>query len=201
MKIIKVMIAGGGGIGSWLVQELDRLRKHGQIGPMYQFTIFDNDTVEQKNLPYQNYDELDLLDYKARSLGERYIMNYENIAVSKPTQFDLFDIVISGVDNSKFRRMLFTYMSNHPEKYWIDLRAEGTQMAFYTKHKSNTLDALIKTLPDKTTDNNSTSCQRSWELNAGVVQLGNKIIAVIAAQLFLNNIRGEANPASYTHIY
>ena len=201
MKIIKVMIAGGGGIGSWLVQELDRLRKHGQIGPMYQFTIFDNDTVEQKNLPYQNYDELDLLDYKARSLGERYLMNYESIAVYKPVQFDPYDIVISGVDNSKFRRMLFTYMADHLEKYWIDLRAEGTQMAFYTKHKLNTLDLLIKTLPDETIDDKSTSCQRSWELDAGVVQLGNKIIAVIAAQLFLNNIRGESNPASYTHIY
>ena len=202
MTKTNVMIAGGGGVCSWFIAEIDRLRKFQQIGQMYYFTIFDPDTVEKKNLAYQNFDDLDLLDYKARALGQRYVLNFDVKAVLKPAQFDPFDIVISGVDNAIFRRMLFEYMDKHPEKYWIDIRAEGNQVALYTKHKKNTLDVLLATLPtDKESYNNSTSCQRAWELDAGIVQVGNKISALIAAQFFLNHIRGEHNPPSFTHIF
>lgn len=198
---MKVLIAGGGGINSWLVAELDRLRRYAQIGHNIHFTIYDPDTVEKKNLAYQNFDEIDLLANKAESLGDRYIMTYQNVAITDPKQFDAFDIIISGVDNSKFRRMLFEYVDKHPKKYWIDLRAEGNQIAFYTRHPKNTLETLLATLPSAEEDEKSTSCQRSWELSTGIVQMGNKIVAMIGVQLFLNHIRGEANPPGYTRMF
>jgi molybdopterin/thiamine biosynthesis adenylyltransferase len=201
MKKYKILLAGGGGINSWFADQIDKLRAFGQIGENYYFTVIDPDTVERKNLVYQNFTEEDLLAYKAESLANRYIMEYENTSILHEKQLDPYDIVISGVDNSKFRRMFFEYMHKHPKKYWVDMRAEGTQIAIYTKHPKNTLPELIATLPNETLDASSTSCQRSWELGAGVVQLGNKIVALIGAQFLLNHIRGGSNPPSYTHLF
>jgi hypothetical protein len=201
MKTQNVLIAGGGGICSWLVAELDRLRKYGQIPDTYLFTIQDYDTIEQKNLPYQNFDTVDLLDYKAKNLAERYVMSYRTVPILTDDQLDSFNIIMSGVDNAKFRRMLFNYMESHPEKYWVDMRAEGTQVALFTKHPENNLNKLLKTLPDENQDELTTSCQREWELNAGIVQLGNKIASSIATQFFLNHIRGEKNPAFFSHMF
>ena len=49
----KILIIGAGGIGSYLIPLLDRLG-------CYNITVYDNDTVEKKNLLYQNYNENDI---------------------------------------------------------------------------------------------------------------------------------------------
>ena len=54
----KILIIGVGGIGSYLVPLLDRLG-------CYTITVYDNDTVEEKNLLYQNYQEEDISLNKA----------------------------------------------------------------------------------------------------------------------------------------
>lgn len=201
MKSIKVLIAGAGGNNSWLVAELHRLIKNGQISPRYHFTIADHDTVERKNLLYQNFEDIDLLDHKARSLSERYVMAGLVKKLESPRDLEGYDIIISGVDNSKFRRMLFEYVAIHPDVFWMDLRAEGTQVAIYCKHEKNTTGEMLASLPDASADEHTASCQRQYELDSGIIQQGNKIAAVIASQFFLHHIRGEKVPASFSHMF
>lgn len=199
MKIIKVMVAGAGGNSSWFLKAIDDLITKGQIPDTVQFTIYDGDDVENKNLLYQDYQKLDVLQNKAKALGIRYGMAYKSKYIEDPKEFDNYDVVVAGVDNRDFRVLLYEYMAKHPEKYWIDMRAEGRVATFYTKHKKNTLDYLMSTLPPPGAA--ATSCQLKYELEAGIIQLGNRIVAIIGAQLFLNHIRGEANQSEFTHMF
>ena len=50
----KILIIGAGGIGSFLVQFLNKLN-------IYELTVFDSDKVEEKNLLYQNFNRFCLL--------------------------------------------------------------------------------------------------------------------------------------------
>ena len=43
---MKVLIIGGGGIGSWLVARLARLRDYGQLNGLNAVVIADNDEIE-----------------------------------------------------------------------------------------------------------------------------------------------------------
>jgi hypothetical protein len=57
---------------------------------------------------------------------------------------------------------------------------------------------MLSTLPK---ESKGTSCQREYELSAGIVQLGNQIAACITAQYFLNYIREEENPPVFNQIF
>ncbi|HLP80881.1 MAG TPA: ThiF family adenylyltransferase [Nitrosomonas sp.] len=193
------MIAGAGGNNSWFLNEINRLIIKDQLPTGIEFTIYDGDDVEKKNLLYQDFETADVLENKAKVLSIRYAMHAKQRYIKDAKEFDNYDIVISGVDNRDFRALLFEYMNDHPEKYWIDLRAEGRTVALYTKHKTNTLDKLLSTLPPKGTK--SASCQLKYELDNGIIQLGNKIAAMIAAQWLLNHLRGEQNPPDFIHMF
>jgi hypothetical protein len=191
----KVMIAGAGGINSWFVTLIADLISKEQIPLLWEFTIYDGDSVEKKNLLYQNFQFEDQLENKAEILGKRYGLGYKPKYVKNSKEFEPYDVVVCGVDNREFRAMLFEYMSEHPEKLWIDMRSEGRAVAVFAKNSKNTLEELNKTLPEE--DTGSGSCQLSFELSAGIVQLGNRIAANIGAQYLLNIIRDEANPAAF----
>lgn len=194
---MKVMIAGAGGNNSWLIKHLQELRDAGQISEEIKFVIFDGDTIEIKNLKYQNFDRTDVLDNKAEVLAKRYDMGYVPSFITKESDFNTFDVVISGVDNKSFREMLFRYMEKHPEKYWIDLRAEGRTVAIFTKSK-RTLQQLLSTLPN---ESRSASCQYEYDLSSGIIQLGNRIAAIIGAQYLLNYLRGLDNPPEFIQMF
>ena len=198
-SIKRVMIAGAGGINSWLVQILSDLAVKGQIPPTWQFTIFDEDCVEKKNLLYQNFTFVDQMENKAKTLGDRYGMLYKSKFVKSPKDFTNFDIVICGVDNKDFRTMLFTYMNDHPEKEWIDLRSEGRVVAAFTKNSKNTLEEMMSTLSTENDTESGSSCQLGFELDSGIIQLGNRIIANIGAQYLLNILRSEISPAKFIY--
>ena len=194
------MIGGAGGNNSWLCRVLAELQLRDQIPPHVEFTIFDGDNVEKKNLLYQDFILDDVLENKAKVLAARHAMLAKQKFIKDPKEFEPFDVVISGVDNRDFREMLFKYMDKHPEKYWIDLRAEGRAVAIYTCNKNNTLEFMLDTLP-KSGTKSTTSCQLSYELDAGIIQLGNRVAAMIGAQYLLNFIRGEQNPAVFVHMF
>jgi molybdopterin/thiamine biosynthesis adenylyltransferase len=200
MKKLNVMIGGAGGNNSWLCRVLAELQLRDQIPPHVEFTIFDGDNVEKKNLLYQDFILDDVLENKAKVLAARHAMLAKQKFIKDPKEFEPFDVVISGVDNRDFREMLFKYMDKHPEKYWIDLRAEGRAVAIYTCNKNNTLEFMLDTLP-KSGTKSTTSCQLSYELDAGIIQLGNRVAAMIGAQYLLNFIRGEQNPAVFVHMF
>jgi len=199
MKKLNVAIVGCGGNGSWFTHNMAHLIKHNQIPSGVIFTLFDHDDVAKKNIGYQKFDLKDVLDNKAKVLGERYDLPYKQKKVTKGTDLDPFDVVICAVDNKDFRELLYKYMDKNQDKYWIDMRAEGRVVAIFTKHEKNPLDKLLKTLAKGPSE--SASCQLSYELDAGIIQQGNVIAAMIGSQFFLNFIRGDENPPEFIHMF
>lgn len=197
-KKATIHVIGCGGIGSYLIRELAHLRKHNQIVSelLYSIVIYDNDEVEDKNLKYQDYVSADVFSKKSEVLGKRHNLNYVVDLVKdlgdivKPN-----DIVISCVDNSKFRKHLFEWQDK-TDNFWIDLRSHGTTIARFCRSSQNTLEKLLETLP-KEVENNSGSCQRLVDLEAGKIQMGNRIIAQIGCQTLLNYLRSDPQPDSY----
>jgi molybdopterin/thiamine biosynthesis adenylyltransferase len=188
----KLLVVGLGGIGSWLIHNLQHYKDIEQL-PGLVLEAADPDIVEDKNIKYQNYLEEDILDYKADAIEARYeVVSYDH-KILKTSQLSGYDCIISAVDNTTFRRMLFKHMDTL-NTYWIDLRSEGQSIAFFTKHKANTLKKLLSTVKE---DAENGSCQLEYQLEQNIIQGGNRIIAEIGAQLVLNWYRGEQNPSQY----
>jgi molybdopterin/thiamine biosynthesis adenylyltransferase len=196
MEKRRIAIVGAGGIGSYLCKEMHNFYKHDQFGAYeIEVTVWDDDTVDIKNLKYQNFQEFDLGDNKAEVLGLRYDFDYEDERLRDENLLNKYDVIIAAVDNSSFREMLYKWAEKNPEAYWIDLRSEGRSIAYFTKHKTNTLDKMLETLAD--TPEEGTSCQLAHELEKGIIQQGNKIVAAIGSQLFLNYLRLENNSSQF----
>ena len=114
--------------------------------------------------------------------------------IESPDIFKDFACIVSAVDNKTFREMMFR-AAETMDFHWIDLRSEGRSIAYYVKHKKNTLDVMLGTLPKEGGEDGS--CQLEYEKNAGIIQNGNKIIAEMGAQLLLNWQRNEASKPQY----
>ena len=188
-----ILIVGAGGIGSWLSYYLYDLQNHKQLNNAY-ITVADHDTVEKKNLRYQKFDIDDITDNKAMVMEAKYgFVGLEEKIVSSE-QLLPYDCIISCVDNTSFRRLMFNTCEK-TGKYFIDLRSEGTTILGLTSHKKNDIETLLATIPEEIED---ASCQRSFEFEGGIIQQGNKIIAGIGSQFVLNYIREDKNPAQFT---
>lgn len=193
----KVLIVGAGGIGSWLCFFIHNLNEFHQFSNC-SFTIADYDTVDLKNLKYQNFNKTDLTDYKAEVLGLRYKMDILVKKIEKEEELAKYDCIVSAVDGTAFRKLLFKFVYKEENKniYWIDLRSEGRTIAFYTKHPQNNLEKMLNTLPENDKENGS--CQLEFELENNIIQNGNKIVAAIGSQLLLNWYRNEFNPPQFS---
>ncbi len=187
-----VLIVGLGGIGSWWVNNIMHYKSVGQLEDVSFFGA-DPDTVEDKNIKYQNFKPEDILDYKADAIEARYKITTFDYAITRPDQMN-YDCIVCAVDSTSFRRLLFKTMAKL-DTYWIDLRSEGQSIAFFTKHKDNTLEKMLGTISSE--DLEDGSCQLEYELEKNIIQGGNRIIAEIGAQLLLNWHRGEQNPAKF----
>lgn len=193
----RILIVGAGGIGSWLAYNLYKYDEHQQLSNA-EITFADDDTVDIKNLPYQHFETKDVTDYKTESLSARFGFGSLVKRLEKPNDLTGFDCVISAVDNTKFRKMLFETAEKYPDMYWIDLRSEGRSIAAFTKSKKNTLEKMMATIPIEVKEG---SCQREYELANGIVQSGNRIVAEIGAQYILNWLRGDHNAAEFSHTF
>ena len=193
MEEKKLLIVGAGGIGSWLSFFLYDLMKAGQLDNAL-ITIADNDTVETKNLRYQNFDLEDVTDNKAMCMEAKYDFVPITEQITSSEQLLPYDCIISCVDNTSFRRLMFNTCEK-TGKYFIDLRSEGTTIMALTSHKKNDIETLLATIPEEI---ENASCQRSFEFEGGIIQQGNKIIAGIGSQFVLNYMREDKNPAIFT---
>jgi molybdopterin/thiamine biosynthesis adenylyltransferase len=193
--MINVLVIGCGGIGSFFLREAYDLYMNEVKGTdNLNVMMVDDDEVEEKNIKYQNFEMEEIGQKKAMALNNRYGFSYETKLISKKKDLLGFDIIILAVDNSQTRKLVYEYCEEN-NIYFIDMRSTGRGVAFYTKHKKNNLKTLNATLDEEAV---STSCQVTHELNDGKIQLGNRIIANIGAQLLLNYLRDEPNIASYT---
>lgn len=192
----KVLIVGAGGIGSHLSYNIFELNKFGQFSNV-DFTLADDDTVDKKNLGYQKFEFQDQTDSKSEVLAIRYNFNSIKARIESTALFKNYECIVSAVDNTVFRKLLFNYSDSHRDLYWIDLRSKGRTVAAYTKSQKTTVDFMMKTLPKEEVEEGS--CQFEYELNAGILQLGNKISACIGAQYLLNWYRNDLNPPIFTY--
>ena len=190
-----ILIVGAGGIGSFFARELQDLiiNDVNGVGDVT-VTIADADEVEEKNLKYQNFEIDDLGKNKAVALQERYAFDVKKKFIMTNADLKGFDIIIAAVDNGKFRDLLYKFSEKNKEIYFIDLRSEGRTISYFTKHKHNTLDYLQSTID---VSQPSTSCQLKFELENGIIQLGNRIIATIGVQLLINHLRNQNNPSKF----
>ena len=187
---MKIAIIGAGGIGSYLVRALSDLMDKQQLRNV-DITVFDDDQVEESNIMYQDFSIDDILDNKAEALATRYRITAVDAKIEKISELKDFDLVVSCVDNSIVRRMIF---KNYEKiKDFIDLRSEGKSYAIYTKD-GNTKDKLLKTLPEKDVENGS--CQLAVDKKSGNIQQGNKIVALIGSQAILDRARGSKTKLS-----
>ena len=98
----KILIVGAGGIGSFLIPLLDRVK-------LYEITAADPDKVEKKNLTYQNFKEKELEMNKAGVMD----WNYDSVKYHTPypilteNQIQGYDLVVCCADNLDVRRLLY----------------------------------------------------------------------------------------------
>ena len=195
-EIKKIAIAGAGGLGSYLVQYLyDYGTNRGQYPWVdWEVDLYDNDTVDQGNLLHQNYTMDDLGKRKAEILAEKFLVNpiYEFMAVDskgKPDSsvFKNYDFVFSCVDNMMFRRSLYEYGWETPDRLvWIDGRCSSRHIGVYNSFISKA--KLQRTLSD---DTKHRGCLRGVDKQNKVSHATPLIVAGIMTQAFLNYIRGN----------
>lgn len=182
----EILIVGAGGIGSYAVEYIYKLIMNGQMANL-SFTIVDDDIVEEKNVKYQNYRKEDILKSKVKVLDKRYKMFGENKRIETEKDLERYDAFIIAVDNSKTRRLIYEYCYNK-KKFFLDLRAEGRQIAIITSDlpKAEALDSL----PKQEIQNGS--CQLKYEFEEKKwIQQGNIVVAAFGSQVLLNKLRGE----------
>jgi len=190
-----VLVIGCGGIGSYLTKEINRLILNDQISlEEFEFTVSDFDIVELKNVKYQDYEAKDIFKNKANIISDRYCFNVIQKKIEFEAQLSKYDLILIAVDNSKARKLVFDFCNKNPNKEFIDLRAEGRAIAFFTSDKPYA--EMLNTLDEKITEDGN-SCQLKYELENGIIQNGNIIISAIGSQLLLNWCRKIPNISEF----
>lgn len=173
----KIMIIGSGGIGSFLIQFLDK------VG-LYRIHVADPDSVETKNLPYQNFIKGHVGQNKAQVMMDSYesVATFSKFPVLTEKQMQGYDLVICCVDNLSVRRTLY-----NTNIKWLDLRAQGRNAALVS-HKADPkmYDMLLAG------EEGSFSCQGdSWDGTNTGVHFMQVAIAGLGAQWTQRFFNGE----------
>lgn len=191
----KIMIIGAGGIGSYLIHNLNRINQRCRTDKpgvhLYDIQVFDDDKVEKSNLGNQMYSEHDVGELKVDTWSASCTTHPFKVLVED--QFvkgktPLYDLVICCADNLDVRRLLYRQGYGDSAKIkWLDLRAQGRNAALISyKVDENLVDALLSG-PE-----GSFSCQgEGWDGSAESMNTMHMAIAGIAAQWvqrwFVNN--------------
>lgn len=190
----KIAFIGCGGINSWAIKNINELSKTFEKEMMIK--LFDDDIVEEKNLQRanQNFEPEDLMKQKAEALGDRYNYLYEVCLITEETVHKLepYDYIILGVDNNKTRKLVYNYCLNK-NKYLLDLRAQGTQMAYYVlDHKKDIKYYNEKFFSNENVMDRKGSCQLASDIEDDHIENANKIIAFFGINgIFLKELRGD----------
>lgn len=182
-----IAIAGAGGIGSNL---LAILFDYGYNRKQFDYIdlnidLYDDDTVDLKNLLHQNFKSGDIGSYKVDVLADKYIVNAKKARMTRE-DFDKYDLVFSCVDNMPFRKSLYEYSWENPGKiFWIDGRCSSRQAAVFNADISK--ESLVQWISDSKEE---AGCLLAYEKEADISHVTPTIVAGLMAQTFLNKIRG-----------
>jgi len=192
----RIGIIGCGGINSWVIKHLEEMTQLFDKKELIYIKLFDNDQVEEKNLlrGNQNFQIEDLMQQKEEVLANRYGYDFETTFITEENTnlLDTFDAIIMGVDNNKVRKTVYEYCLKKG-KYLLDLRAQGTQIAFFILD----LDKEMKYYNEKFFNNPDVmerkgSCQMTEDVEKDHIENGNKVIAFMGVYgVFLKYLRGE----------
>lgn len=190
-----VAIIGCGGINSWFCKNLNEIITNFYSSKDIIVCIYDSDIVEEKNIlsNNQNFTPKDVMDYKVDVIAKKYnFIPYNfDITESNINGLEKYDSIILGVDNHKTRRMVYKYCLEN-KKYCFDMRAQGTQVAFYILDLNKNIQYY-----DETMFNNPLvmekkgSCQLNIDIQNGHIEIGNKVIAMIGTAIFFKYLRNE----------
>ena len=163
----KVLVIGAGGIGSFLIPLLDKVK-------LYDITVADPDKVETKNITYQNFTESLVGMNKAVVMGHyKSVSNSISYPILTEKQMQGYDLVICCVDNLGLRKTLY-----NTKIKWLDLRAQGRNGAVVS-HKADIkmYESLLSG------GEGSFSCQGdSWNGTNEGVQFMQVVVAGLGAQ-------------------
>jgi len=182
---MRVAVIGCGGIGSYFAQHIDRLLDLGQIKD-HSFTFFDDDTVEKKNILYQNFEPGDIGELKTSALEFRFLnLAFENRRVELK-DLNGYDLVILCADNNLIRRHAFKAFtdSNIP---FIDARANGKMIGIFSSETDNYMSTI-----DESSE--SQSCQNPFQIAKEEIEFGNVVVAAALAQCVLSYTRTKKLP-------
>lgn len=179
-------VVGCGGIGSYLAQHLDRLIELRQIKG--DFIFFDDDTVEVKNILYQNFEPGDVDSKKTAALAFRYLNLYFEDRRVELKDFEKRgpDLIVLCADNDIIRHDALAAKETH-EIEFIDARANGKAIGLY----SSATEDYYKTISKS---KESHSCQNPFQLSKKEIEYGNVIVASMTAQAILTYTRTRKLP-------
>jgi molybdopterin/thiamine biosynthesis adenylyltransferase len=189
MKIKRIAIAGAGGIGSNLLAILFDYgfnRKQFNYGEL-DVDMFDDDTVDVKNLLHQNFKLDDIGKHKVSVMEDKYVVNGIKRRMTSE-DFKDYDLVFSCVDSMPFRKSLYEYgwTKDGENLFWIDGRCTSRQGAVFN---SEMLKPSLEPYIDSSEEEGG--CLLAYEKDQNVSHTLPTIVAGIMVQTFLNKLRGE----------
>lgn len=181
----KIMVIGAGGIGSFLIPLLNRVKE-------YEITVWDNDIVEEKNLSYQDFNAEDVGKYKTDVMAKRYdTVTSQPYRVLTKKQMEGYDLVVCCVDNLELRRML--YLLDIEEIKWLDLRAQARNGLLISFQENPDNFSILTNGPD-----GNFSCQGDeWDRSNKGVHFTHVAIAGLGAQWVQRYFAGDK---THTHV-
>lgn len=189
MNVNKIAIAGAGGIGSNL---LAILFDYGYHRKQFDYTkmdvdIYDDDTVDLKNLLHQRFTIDDIGKHKVEVLEDKFAANGVKRRLTVE-DFKSYDVIFSCVDSMPFRKSLYEYGWNLTDKrlFWVDGRCTSRQAALFNSDvPRKDLESYIS---DSTVEG---GCLLEYEKEQNISHTLPLIVAGMMVQTFLNKLRGE----------
>jgi molybdopterin/thiamine biosynthesis adenylyltransferase len=185
----KIGIAGAGGIGSNLLAiffDYGFNRKQFDYAAM-QVDIFDDDTVDLKNLLHQNFKLDDVGQHKVSVLEEKYVVNGIKKRMTVK-DFKNYDMIFSCVDSMPFRKALYDYgwAAGKNKLFWVDGRCTSRQGALFN---SDLPKEQLQPYVDSSQEEGG--CLLAYEKDQNISHTLPTIVAGMMVQSFLNKLRGQ----------
>ena len=179
-----ILIIGAGGIGSHLIRILESVVGDGTKEGLYRINVSDPDTVEEKNLTYQDFKKEDIGKKKVHCMKKHSQVNGANpYPILTETQLKGYDLVVCCVDNLDARRLLY-----RSQVKWLDLRSQGRNAAFISYKADPSMYDTMLAGPD-----GSFSCQGdSWDGSSKGLHFMHIAIAGMAAEWIQRWFNGES---------
>lgn len=179
-----ILIIGAGGIGSHLIRILESVVGDGTKERLYSINVSDPDTVEEKNLTYQDFKKEDIGKKKVTCMKKHSQVNGANpYPILTETQLKGYDLVVCCVDNLDARRLLY-----RSQVKWLDLRSQGRNAAFISYKADPSMYDTMLAGPD-----GSFSCQGdSWDGSSKALHFMHIAIAGMAAEWIQRWFNGES---------